>query len=272
MVTDPQPILRVSVPQEVTKISTTPKLSLLLLLLQEGWKVDEQATLLFKKKSSLRLPPTMLMRASTSLAALARREDIFKKGATQIELDQCDGYYKCLMDLSDLKKFHSQRGFKTFGNDEFLRLLKGLPVHAAGAASAAILDNGVGTDAGMGALEDGRASDDDVVGVVALPPGLEVGDVPMAGVRPPVRCGGHIVHFDGYSHTSGRLRMFISCSNPEHGKCEKYKFVHAFPTEKATAAWLMAWKDMSRLVTDRLEHYSLEPSEAAMDSWIERLA
>ena len=109
VVTDPQPILRVSVPQEVTKISTTPKLSLLLLLLQEGWKVDEQATLLFKKKSSLRLPPTMLMRASTSLAALARREDIFKKGATQIELDQCDGCYKCLMNLSELRKtIHSE--------------------------------------------------------------------------------------------------------------------------------------------------------------------
>jgi len=55
-----------------------------------------------------------------------------------------------------------------------------------------------------------------------------------------------VVHFDNFSHSSGKQRCYISCPSPFHNACFKYAVVDKFPSKELASAWLMLWADHAR--------------------------
>jgi hypothetical protein len=55
-----------------------------------------------------------------------------------------------------------------------------------------------------------------------------------------------VVHFDNFSHSSGKQRCYIACPSPFHKACFKYAVVDKFPSKELASAWLMLWADHAR--------------------------
>lgn len=243
--------------------ATLSKVELVLALLQRGWQVaDGAAEVQYKPGDSRVFPKEMVMRSALAFACLLKGE-IFEKGAPHILLQQCDGYYKCLLKLADLSQFHLLEGFDRLTNRKFDRLSRGLPARASGPM-------GVG-DPSL-AIEDAAGDGEPIGDLMEAPAVLEAsvaGGQQAAFVArpPPIRVRGQVVYYDGCTHTSRQQRMFISCQNRAHGRCQKYRFVRQHPSEHHVAAWLLAWQELSHTTDDRMAHYAMEPADDAIARW-----
>ena len=75
------------------------------------------------------------------------------------------------------------------------------------------------------------------------------------------------VHFDGFSHSSGRQRGWISCPHANHQACFKYVYVDSFESHRHCAAWLVEWSEHARampFVWTKYQHLAFRP---ALEEW-----
>ena len=67
----------------------------------------------------------------------------------------------------------------------------------------------------------------------------------MVDLRSTMRCAdGNLrvnVHFDNFSHSSGKQRAYVACPVRSHTACFKYSIVERFESPAHVAAWLTAW-------------------------------
>ena len=78
------------------------------------------------------------------------------------------------------------------------------------------------------------------------------------------------MRYDNFSHSSGKLRCWITCD--KHGganaKCQRWRFVHTFETAKHCEAWLLAWYalgDTWEGFGGMVEHMEAEPDDIAVE-------
>ena len=79
--------------------------------------------------------------------------------------------------------------------------------------------------------------------------------------KSPIECDGMRVCFDGCSHHSGLQRLFIRCTEWDHGRCEKYLYLKDHPSANHAAAWLFAWQTLGWMAPDHIEHYGFDPED-----------
>ena len=72
------------------------------------------------------------------------------------------------------------------------------------------------------------------------------------------------IYFDKGSHTSGRPRAWTCCPNDDHPYCEKYKFLHQFPSERSLKVWLYAWSTANFRHADKYGHLGFVPTVATL--------
>ena len=193
-------------------------------------------------------------------------------------MTQCDGYYRCLLELTTLAGFHEHPDFPLFRNIHFMALLRNLLLPPMGHHILAIGDaprDAVGVplvaEHDRWALEDlmrdGEPGDvpldDDVAMPASMVGALPEHEVPAMDV-PPVRFLDGVVYFDNCTHASGMRRAFVGCSNPLHGRCDKYQFVHHYESSDACVAWLAAWWDLSDTTPEHNEHLDMVPSDESI--------
>ena len=67
-------------------------------------------------------------------------------------------------------------------------------------------------------------------------------DVNLAETRT-VSVGGKdaSIHLDGFSHASGRQRIYCACPNKKHPACFKYMYLDSFASEEVAFAWMALW-------------------------------
>ena len=182
-------------------------------------------------------------------------------------MNQCDGYYKCLLILPDLKKLHDRADFSTLSNADFEKLCKGIPVASA---VLALEDADVEPFRPIHvlALQDGAVNDPDPAGHVAAAPDPLVESFEIK----PIVCRGLSVSFDNCTHASGMRRCFITCHDPSHGRCQKYRFLHHHPNTENAVAYLLAWSECAFMFPgDHLSHYDHIPSAEDIAAWQELL-
>ena len=81
----------------------------------------------------------------------------------------------------------------------------------------------------------------------------------------PLECGSWpMVRMDNLSHPSGEARMWARCERVGHcsppSRCEKWRFVKDFFSEKECAIWLAAWWLEGENAPCQLEHRGVDPS------------
>lgn len=224
-------------------------------LLKVGWELSDDFVGTYTQRSPKRLHKSILSRPMSCLCALLDFNNIVvTKGAGQICMGMPDPYYKALLNLECLRGFHEQENFALFGNKEFRLLAAGKTV---GQLSAG------GEDEQL-AIEDGEP--DGAVGSLDAP----APSAPLAPLdadaeswdRPPIAFrGGLRIYFDNATHSSGVRRAFACCRHVDHGRCDKYVFLTAFPDEESAASWLAAWERLSERTNDHHEHLAMVPSD-----------
>ena len=74
------------------------------------------------------------------------------------------------------------------------------------------------------------------------------------------------IHYDNCSHPSGNPRMWARCSHTAHEitgrRCEKWRFLKDFFSDKECAVWLCAWSMSPERAADMEEHRVLDPVDS----------
>ena len=249
-------------------LHSTSKLEAVLQLVQLGWLAIDTETQAFAPGGAKVFPKRMALRSGTGLKALLNAEDIFSRGAPCIDSNQCDGYYRCLHTLPDLAPFCARPDLAQLTNIQFMRLCKGLSVPTI---LFAIEDGGVDESVedqvgGLLALEDGFVEEE-----VGGPLEGMMGMIAQSFGKPPIECDGMRVCFDGCSHHSGLQRLFIRCTEWDHGRCEKYLYLKDHPSANHAAAWLFAWQALGWMAPDHIEHYGFDPEDDHIAEYLGKL-
>ena len=244
--------------------ASTSKLECILQLLQQHWSITDAAPICLLPEGPQQIPKRMVLRSMLAYKAVLKKSDVFSRGAPSIQMNQCEGYYKCLLVLPDLKPLHARADFDKLSNADFEKLCKG--IHVA-SALLALEDADVEPyrPPPVLALEDGDPNDPEPPAHAVAPehdPLVESFEIP------PVVCCGLSVSFDNCTHDSGMRRVFITCHDPSHGRCQKYRFLHHHPNTNSAIAYLFAWtENASMFPGDHLSHYGHIPSAEDIASW-----
>ena len=216
---------------------STSKLDVVLQLLHHEWKpIHDSPYHMYVQGDSKEFPIAMVLKSVLGLKSLLNASDIFGRGAPHILFNHCEAYYKCLFNLQDLHALHARSDFNSLTNSDFEKLCKGIPVVPA-----------------VLALEDGEVLPDIMDGAVPVAEGITV-------------------YFDGCSHSNGKQRLFINSPNVDaHGRCSLYQLLEKHESERACAAYLLAWRAESHLHDTRHEHYASVPSNGAQAAWMAKL-
>lgn len=85
------------------------------------------------------------------------------------------------------------------------------------------------------------------------------------------RCDGFVCKFDFWSHSSGHRRGYTRCFS--HTACFRYAQLRKFDSERACAAYLIAWAKLGSHHS-REEHVSarLQPTDACVQEIFAQLA
>ena len=210
------------------------KLDMFGALLQEGWGVVRQGELQpLTAKGSRSTSAGLLNKAKAYWYALLNIDVIFAKpGAPDAVFhDMPARYYEALITLKDLSMLGMMtwQGLHDYGDVGFKDMLnsEGWPAHPDG--------------------EDGDDDPDPPVGVDAVlpvhPPKAYRPKVQVEATKVTTPEGQEVkVGYDNFTHQSGQLRAFVTCSAPGHGNsCRLYRQVNTFPSKEHCCAYLVAW-------------------------------
>ena len=80
-----------------------------------------------------------------------------------------------------------------------------------------------------------------------------------------------VVHFDNFTHQSGRRRAFVACGCAAHkGQCRRYVFVNDFTCIEDCVAWLLTWVSAAQRFRTTADHVSDNPPNEAVRSMKQR--
>ena len=88
--------------------------------------------------------------------------------------------------------------------------------------------------------------------------------------HPQCEVDGHTVsvHFDNFSHSSGKQRAYVKCLCKAHVRCFHYGVLDQWPDERTAVAWLAAWAVYPTTEPgkgiDRWDHRRFVPSDARL--------
>ena len=161
-------------------------------------------------------------------------------------------YYMSLCAVKDLVSLHTIAGVERFGNKQFLAIIDGRdPPAMADPTAVAIEDGAIEADddaalGDAGPVASGGAATASAVVPIALPAVAVVG-APDAGAHlRPVHWNGFVVRYDRWSHSSGILRCYVACGNPDHHKCCRWMQENQCPSRREVVASLFAWAELGR--------------------------
>ena len=195
-----------------------------------------------------------LTRSKLYFVALLSRRSLFERGLRSISQRGPHAYYQCCLALSAFDELNAIVNVDSTPNETFKALLVGRPTEAL-----AIEDD----DEDHAAIED----------VVPLPPPRlppPLAAAPRAGpgamtqrfVFPcPTATGATplTIHLDGWSHQSGRRRVYAQCLHDGHDRCHHYKFLHHFDEPWKAVAYLLCYIRGGRAAADKLDHFRNTP-------------
>jgi hypothetical protein len=243
-------ITDIAFPQVAT---TSSKLMLVLEVSRRGWIGVDGMLGPRKLGDDKKFEKAMIFRSALYFRCLLDEGAIFQKRATRLLYAMPEAYYKCLLGLPDLGRFHDQPDFHLLRNADFERILK------SGQADMLALADGDDDSADETiAIEDG-AEDEPPGDLLEL--GADVSNPVILSARR-ITLHGRTVRFDNATHQSGLQRGWVTCNrNRLHVGCHKYRFIRDFGNSHVgTAAWLLAWDCSSAECDSRGEHYRFEPS------------
>jgi hypothetical protein len=244
------------------------KLDVVRVLAKSGLGPSPDPVPAYRPGASKIFPVSSFLKPCTMLVALANASNIFEKGLDEIRMGMRNGYYMCLLRLSNLQGFHHTPGLDRFLEKHFLALSNGKTLPALPDAVAppapgdlpALLDGDVGEHGPMHAILD-------------APPVAMVEHVAVYGI-PPVRYE-HlgrviVVYFDNCTSHSGKRRALCVCDLADHGsdvgRCERAVFVEDHGNEpKKAAAFLIAWRMDGDFCSSKAEHLPHDPELAAVE-------
>ena len=227
------------------------KLSWLKQLLMQEWRLfkagrGRKTQLLWQHKDSApELPANMLSRPESHFKALAFEATIFEKpgGLTKISHCGSSAYYELLLTTDDLTGIEEWTLERTM---EFAWPRK-------------------------------RKKGSDPQSRVARPRALEAPmqlQIQIPGEKPvQSRVPGldSVVHFDNFTHQSGRRRAFVACGCAAHkGQCRRYVFTNDFSCIEDCVAWLLTWVSAAQRFHTTADHVSYNPPNEAVRSMKQR--
>jgi hypothetical protein len=210
-----------------------------------------------------------LLRPKSYWVALVHSQTIFAKpgGLLRILHAGVDPYLKALLGMKDLKAVADipDQQLKSLTSTQFRDLMKGIngPLEIADGLSSE----------DEGALEDDPESQDEGGGRAnrrSKRVNLCIEDIPAVDVS--VGQLALKVHYDNFSHRSGRRRAWVVC--PLHIDCEKWVFLHSHPNPRRAAAYLVAWMKLGFSVKRRNQaqkNLGLKPTNSEVDSCLDDL-
>ena len=201
---------------------------------------------------------SMVSRSKSYLLALLAREGIYQRGLVAIHQAGPHAYYQVLLTTEDLSALNAIPDIATTPNETFVQMLKG----DAGDAALAVADEGADTD-----LEGEAPAPAALVPLAPVPAAA----VAMPGAQTFVfPCHTHEgdkplrVSVDGWSHQSGKRRVYADCVQPGHVKCRHYKFVHHFSEPWQAVAHIVLYVRAGALTENKREHFQL-PAPTALE-------
>jgi hypothetical protein len=257
LVSKPVPLLVISRSDQLSN----NKVDMLIELIRRRWRLTAVLDAEFTIVSEQRLYFKCLYRPASMFQALLDANTIIVvKGAGKIMLLQCDAYYKCLIQLQQLSRFHHMANFERMRNKHFESILKGRPMPLFDIAEVpAVIEVDV--------EEEDIALP--VLGGDPIPRHLDVGVVvgaPVFLLAAVTFADGFVVNFDNLSHQSGERRALSMCRQ-DHPRCRRDVFVKNHLGDKVrAAAWLAAWE--SHVCPSRDAHMLFVPSDADVDRMI----
>ena len=280
-------------PSRALRSAVENKLVLLQELFRLGWKpqshagIDSKLVWLLPEQPRL-LPSRILMRPSACLQALTCLAQIWEKGLQQLHMVAPETYYHYLLSEADLSGLNGLTEAELL--NRFSRAAsapaaprKGVRRRYCGkqAESEAVRQ----TVEKKQALQDLPAPAQEAMlqhGAEPAVPQLQLPREPPVQVRIP-SLRDMQVHFDNYTHQSGRLRAFIACPLGKHlGKgqssqlscpqCRLYTFVDSHESRSLAVAFLIAWADAASRFSDGELHRAHRPSEAVVQAVLWRQA
>ena len=210
----------------------------------------------FAKGRPLTFPRNCFYRPALMLLCLNCADVIFGRGLDSIKLKQCEGYYKCLLKLGDLRHFNTAENFDKFTNAHFEALALGKELPVVGAAVAPL--PAAECPAPEAVVDDEYSAAD----IEPVPVGM-AGEAATFGI-PRIRTELCTVIFDNFSHSSGRRRALCECKHHTEGptRCEKACFMDEWGNcPQKSAAYLVAWRRLADLFSTKEEHTFSEPSD-----------
>lgn len=229
-----------------TDLSSASKLQLLVQLVREGWHARGLALEPYLPGSAREVSLNMLLRSKRYFEALVDAERLFARGAPRICHNMPEGYYTCLFELNDLVSLHARPDLLTMGNRHFRELLAGREPEVA--PLRALADEQLEADEAdeaEGQPDAGVGSEPPPAAIVsAMPAAMAIGLPDLNDELRPIMFGAYTARFDRWSHSSGVLRCYIKCANPEHRSCFRYMQMNQYPTRNAVLARLFAWAEL----------------------------
>ena len=67
-----------------------------------------------------------------------------------------------------------------------------------------------------------------------------------------------------WTHSSGKLRYYVKCINPDHFRCFHYSQLDQFDSQESCSAWLLSWAVHGSVVDSKAKHKEFSPSAAQL--------
>ena len=256
----PRQVLHVPLRDPATALS---KLSLVAELVRLGWRgAGHDLPPIIGDDCERKFEIFMLNKSRYYFKALLARAEILRAGAVRILHGLPAAYYKCLLsrDAAVYTRLAARANLRELTNDAFEALLIGrdLPTRDPDGAILCDADSDGEVTAGLLTLADEplRLLAPEPVAAAVFGIGVEAPPAPYSIVQ----CGLRI-NFDGFSHQSGARRGYVTCRQPHHPSCIKYRFVKYHENEKECAAWLLAWEESGVGYETKHEHLAAVPSD-----------
>lgn len=246
-----------STPLDAGSLHVEPKLALLAKLALSGWVAGDDPLAPMTPAGALKYSRHCLSRSKWYMQALLLHERAFECGAPCIVHAMPEAYYMVLLQLGALHELSELGDLTTYSNDHWRAALKSGTLEVM--REGRMLDAGEADVGDPLPIEEGGFEDvgEDAPVLPAIDLSLLTGMDAMADLMTPmtINAFGHetVVKFDGFSHSSGLQRAYVSCKALGHTACFKYFTLAARP-RKWAACYLHLWRIKGLALPSKPEH------------------